>query len=329
MATIGNETAPETQPITGAERHLAKPRSLWGDAARTFLRSKAGMVGGIIIVIFFLVALFAPLLAPYGYLQQNYAALMQPPSAHHLMGTDELGRDILSRVMMSIRTAFLVATLITIVSGVLGILFGAVGALLGGWVDFVVTWLMDALLTIPGLWFAAFISVATRPGIARLAAAIYAGMHWSVFRDTTLIDYLVVVSCLGIVSWPGIGRIVRGQVLSLREKEFLEAERALGASNWWILRKHLLPNLLGAVIVALSVNFGYSMLFEASLSFLGIGIRPPGASLGQMIADGIGHYRSAPHLVAMPGLVLAVVVLAFNFVGDALNDALNPKARQR
>lgn len=328
MAIPGNDQVQQLEALVAPQRRPPKARSLWDDATRTFLRNKAGMVGFIIILVLFLLAIFAPILAPYNYLQQNYSAIMQSPSAHHLMGTDELGRDLLSRVLLSLRTAVLVATLITIIAGVLGVLFGALAGLLGGWVNLVITWIMDALLTVPPLWFAAFISVATRPSVTNLTNVLYQRTHWSSLTNTVLVDYLVVISCLGIVSWPGIGRIVRGQVLALREKEFIEAEHALGASTWWIIRKHLLPNVLGPVIVALSVNFGYSMLFEASLSFLGIGIRPPGASLGQMIADGVGYYRSAPYLVAMPGLVLAIVVLAFNFVGDALNDALNPKARQ-
>ena len=328
MAISGNEQEQQVKPPDVAEPYIQKTRSLWGDAARAFLRNKAGMGGMVIVLCLFIVAIFAPILAPYNYLQQNYAVIMQSPSSHHLMGTDALGRDLLSRVIMSLRTAVLVATLITIIAAVFGVLFGALAGLLGGWVNMVITWIMDAFLTIPPLWFAAFISVATRPGLANLTLWLYQTTHLSAFHDTVVLDYMVVVGCLGLVSWPGVGRIVRGQVLSLREKEFIEAEYALGASTWWIIRKHIVPNVLGPVIVALSVNFGYSMLFEASLSFLGIGIRPPGASLGQMISDGVEYYRSAPYLVAMPGLVLAVVVLAFNFVGDALNDALNPKARQ-
>lgn len=318
-----------TQTNNLAVSHPGKPRNLWGNAARTFFRNKAGVVGFIIVICLFFIAIFAPFIAPYDYSEQNYTAILKPPTGEHLMGTDELGRDILSRVIISLRTAVLVATLITLIAGTLGVLVGSIGALLGGWVDLLLVWVMDALLTIPPLLFAAFISVATRPLISSLTTGLYSATNWAVFKDTVLLDYLVVIGCLAMVSWPGIGRIVRGQVLALREKEFIEAEHSLGASTWWIVRKHLVPNLLGTVIVALSINFGYSVLFEASLSFLGIGIRPPGASLGQMISDGIGRYRSAPYLVAMPGLVLAVIVLAFNFEGDALNDALNPKARQR
>ncbi len=318
-----------TEIVAPVRAPSPRPRSLWSDAARTFLRNKAGMAGLAVFVLLLVVAVFAPLLTPYKFLTQNYSAIMQGPSAKHLMGTDELGRDILSRVMMSVRTAVLVATLVTVISAVLGTLVGALGALIGGWVDAAATWLMDALLTVPPLWFAAFIGVATRPTITNWTTNLFSTTHWAVFKDAVLTDYLVVIGCLGLVSWAGIGRIVRGQVLALREQEFIQAERALGATNWWIVRRHIIPNVLGPVIVALSVSFGYAMLFEASLSFLGIGIRPPGASLGQMISDGIGRYRSAPHLVAMPGLVLAVVVLATNFMGDALNDALNPKARQR
>ena len=327
MISPNEEKLTRSNNLTG--QNPGKSRNLWGNAAQAFFRNKAGVAGFVIVIGLFFVAIFAPLLAPYDYAEQNYSAILKPPTAEHWMGTDELGRDILSRVIISLRTAVLVATLITLVAGTVGVLVGCVGALLGGWVDLAIVWVMDALLTIPTLLFAAFISVATRPLISSITTNLYSSTKWPVFRDTVMLDYLVVIGCLALVAWPGIGRLVRGQVLSLREKEFIEAEHSLGAPTWWIIRKHLIPNLLGTVIVALSINFGYSVLFEASLSFLGIGIRPPGASLGQMISDGIGRYRSAPYLVAMPGLVLALIVLAFNFVGDALNDALNPKARQR
>jgi ABC-type dipeptide/oligopeptide/nickel transport system permease subunit len=306
-----------------------RSRSFWEDAARTFVHNIAGMAGLVVIVLLLVIAIFAPKIAPYNYLTQNYTQLLQGPSSQHLMGTDELGRDLFSRVIISLRTGVTVATLITLFTGVIGFIVGAAGALAGSIFDAAVVWVTDALLSIPALWFAAFISVATRPTIEKWVASLATATHWGIFTTADAADYAVVVFCLGLVSWPGLARIVRGQVLALRQRDFIQAERALGATNWWIVRKHLLPNVLGQVIVTLSVTFGFSLLLEASLSFLGIGIRPPGASLGQMIADGVTRYRSAPYLVAMPGLVLALIVLAFNFVGDALNDALNPQARQR
>lgn len=307
----------------------AKPRSFWGDAARTFSRSKAGMLGLTIAILLFLIAIFAPWLAPYDPLEQDWTALRQPPSPAHIMGTDELGRDLLSRLIMGARTAILVAVIITFSSTIIGTLLGALGAFLGGWFDSGLVWLMDALMNFPGIWLAAFVSVTTRPTIGRLAESIYAATGWESMKDPVILDYLVVFGCLGLISWPGIGRLVRGQVLSLREREFIEAQRAIGAPAWWITTRHLVPNVMGSVIVSMSMGFGNALLAESSLSFLGVGIRPPGASWGNMIASSMGNWRSDPHLVLMPGLILSIAVLAYNYVGDALNDALNPRARER
>jgi ABC-type dipeptide/oligopeptide/nickel transport system permease subunit len=307
----------------------AKPRSLWQDAARAFAKNKAGMLGLIVACIVFLTAIFAPLIAPYDYAEQDWDHLREPPSRTHIMGTDVLGRDIFSRVIFSIRTAVLVACIVTFSTAVIGVLVGAMGPLIGGWVDAVAVWIMDGLLNFPALWLAAFISVVTRPTITRLTENLYARSGWQALRSTVLLDYLVVFSALSFVWWAGLGRLVRGQVLSLREREFIEAQRAIGASPWWITTRHLVPNVLGQVIVQMSTGFGQAMLVESSLSFLGIGIRPPGASLGQMINAGSPLWRSDTHLVAMPGLTLAAIVLAFVFVGDGLNDALNPRARER
>jgi peptide/nickel transport system permease protein len=307
----------------------AKPRSLWGDAARTFAKNKAGMLGLVVACIVFLTAIFAPWVVPYDYAEQDWDHLREPPSRAHIMGTDVLGRDIFSRVIFSIRTAVLVAFIVTFSTALIGVLVGAMGALIGGWVDALVVWIMDGLLNFPALWLAAFISVVTRPTITRLTEGWYEQSGWEALKSTVLLDYLVVFSALSFVWWAGLSRLVRGQVLSLREKEFVEAQRAIGASPWWITTRHLVPNVLGQVIVQMSTGFGRAMLVESSLSFLGIGIRPPGASLGQMINAGSSLWRSDTHLVAMPGLTLALIVLAFVFVGDGLNDALNPRARER
>jgi ABC-type dipeptide/oligopeptide/nickel transport system permease subunit len=306
----------------------AKPRSLWGDAARTFARNKAGMLGLVIVALFVFGAVFAPFIAPYDPLEQDWDTLRQPPTAQHIMGTDELGRDVFSRILMGARTALLVALLTTTISTVIGVLVGALGALIGGWLDALVVWIMDGLMNFPGIWLAAFISVTTRPTVTRIAGILYEQTGWESLKNTVILDYLLVFGALALIGWPGLGRLVRGLVLSLREKEFVEAQRAIGASSWWITTRHLVPNVLGAVIVAMSGSMGGAMLAESSLSFLGIGIRPPGASLGNMIASSISSWRTFPHLVLMPGLVLSLVVLAFNFIGDALNDALNPRARR-
>ena len=307
----------------------SKPRSLWGDAARTFARNKAGIVGLVVACLVLLIAIFAPWIAPYDHVEQDWDHLREPPSPSHIMGTDALGRDLFSRVIMGIRTALFVAVIVTVTTSVIGVLVGAMGALIGGWVDALTVWIMDGLLNFPSLWLAAFINVVTRPTIGRLAENIHGATGWEFMADTVVLDYLIVFSCLSLVWWAGLGRLVRGQVLSLREKEFIEAQRAIGASPWWITTRHLVPNVLGQVLVQMSTGFGRAMLAESSLSYLGIGIRPPGASLGKMIFDGMSTWRADTHLVAMPGLTLALIVMAFVFVGDGLNDALNPRARER
>lgn len=306
-----------------------KARSLWSDAARTFARNKAGMTGLVIAVTVILIAVFAPLIAPYDFADQDWDHVREGPSRTHLMGTDSLGRDLFSRVVMGVRTAVFVAVIVTFSTAIIGVLVGALGAFLGGWTDAVAVWIMDGLLNFPSLWLAAFVSVVTKPIVNRLAQSVYDATGWGFMQDTVVLDYLVVFVCLSFVWWAGLGRLVRGQVLSLREKEFIEAQRAIGAPPMWVTTRHLVPNVLGQVIVHMSTQFGFAMLSESSLSFLGIGIRPPGASLGAMIFAGMANWRSDPHLVAMPGLTLAVIVLAFVFVGDALNDALNPRIRER
>ena len=306
-----------------------KSRSLWGDAARTFARNKAGVLGLTLVGIVLLVAIFAPWIAPYDYTDQDWDHVLEAPSSLHWMGTDAVGRDLFSRVIMGIRTAIMVGFIVSITIAIIGVLVGGMGALIGGAVDAFLVWVMDGLLNFPALWLAAFITVVSKPIMTRVTGSLYEATGWAFWQNTVTLDYLVVFVCLSFVWWAPLGRLVRGQVLSLREKEFIEAQKAIGASPWWITTRHLSPNVLGQVIIQVSTGFGRVMLAESALSFLGIGIQPPGASLGNMIASGISTWRSDPHLVAMPGLTLAAIVVAFVFVGDAVNDALNPRVRER
>jgi len=318
-------------PITTEEFNFMSetPRSLWGDAAREFRRSRTGMLGLFIVILVLFIAITAQWIAPYDYAAQDWLALRQPPSVEHPMGTDAVGRDLFSRVLVSIQTAILVGIIVSVIVGIVGTLVGATAALVGGIVDTVIIWVMDAILNFPTLWLAAFVSVVARPPISQLTRSLYESTGWEIWQNTIVLDYGVVFTVLAFVSWAPLGRLVRGQVLSLREKEFIEAQMAIGASRWWITTRHLIPNVMGPMIVQLSIGIGGVMLAESALSFLGIGIQPPGASLGNLIAIGMESWRSDPHLVAMPGMVLAFIILSFVFVGDALNDALNPRIRER
>ncbi|HEU5326744.1 MAG: ABC transporter permease [Thermomicrobiales bacterium] len=299
-----------------------RQRSLWIDAFDRFRRNKMA-VGSLAFIIFVLLtAVFGPIISPYDPLRQNLLDVAKPPSMAHWFGTDSLGRDYLTRVMMGGRTAFLVAVVVTTITTVMGVLIGTSAAYWGRWFDNLIMRLTDIIMAFPHLLLAMFIAGTIRPRFLDLTKSI----TW--LRGTGVADYLVVFGALAVVSWPGYARLIRGQVLSLVHSEFIAAERMLGASSWKIMRDHLIPNALGPVIVALSAQFGGAMLLESSLSFLGIGIQPPGASWGNMISDNLLTWRYQPHLLAIPGIVLTLVVLAFNFLGDGLNDALNPRARR-
>jgi ABC-type dipeptide/oligopeptide/nickel transport system permease subunit len=294
---------------------LKKVRSIWQDAFRTFKKNKAGMAGLVLALTVIIIAMFAPLVAPYDYLEQDWDHLREAPSKLHIMGTDAVGRDLFSRVLMGVRTAVMVAIMTTAITTVIGVLVGSVAALVGGWVDAVIVWIMDALMNFPALWLAAFLSAVTRPVVSVWVRDLYDTTGWVLFQNSVAIDYIVVFGALSFVWWPGLGRLVRGQVLSIRNTEFIEAQKAIGASTWWIIIHHIIPNVLGQVIVQMTTGFGRAMLTESSLSFLGIGIRPPGASLGQMIFSGMASWRMEPYLVAMPGLGSGLDCGSFCFCG--------------
>lgn len=319
-------SAPATTPATsgrGADLVSAsRQRNLWLDAFKRFRRNSMAMAG-LSLAIFLLVAAWVgPLVSPYDYARQDLLNVNRPPSWSHWMGTDGLGRDYLTRIMMGGRTAFLVAIIVVGISSLLGLIVGAASAFFGGWVDTVAMRFADTILSFPHLLLAMFVVGTVRPPVVNWLTAR------GVDREAALPDYLLVFGALAAVGWAGEARLVRSQVLSLRRQEFVTAARAAGAADGRIVRTHLIPNALGPLIVSASAGFGGAMLAESSLSFLGVGIKPPGASWGNMISENLVTWRYQPHLLAMPGIVLAVAVLAFNFVGDGINDALNPRSRR-
>lgn len=311
--------------VSGKQRTVRSQRGPWRNALGRLARNKMAMVGFGIIVLFALAAVFGGTIAPHDPLKQDLYAIQVGPSTDHWFGTDELGRDLFSRVLTGSRTALLVATLVTFIAAGLGTVIGLVSAYVGGLVDTAFMRFADLLLAFPAFLLAAFINSTLRRPYEDL-------MGW--FADKTGADFLVsksfvdftlIFGALALISWSGYSRLIRGQVLSLREQEFVEAARSIGASTRIILFRHILPNSFAPIVVAVSVNFGNAILAESALSYLGVGIQPPTPSWGQMISANLDQWRYSPHLVIAPGSALALLILAFNFFGDGVADALNPR----
>ena len=313
-----------------AEFESVKQRSLWLDGLDRLVRNRASMLGLFIAVLIVSVAIFGPYMAPYDYLRQDLSSIRSPPSWEHWMGTDLVGRDIMSRIMLGARTAVFVALVVVTVSTTLGVVLGAIAAFGGGRVDDLIMRIADVTFGFPDLLLAAFLSIALRQPVISWVGVLYQRTGWELLKETLFLDYALMFGALSLVGWAGYARLIRGQILSLRERDFIRAEVALGIPDRVIISRHLLPNSMAPVIVSLTISIGSTMLSEASLSFLGLGIQPPGASWGNMINDGLGGaWLSSPHLVAMPGLALAIAVFGFNFLGDGINDALNPREIRR
>jgi ABC-type dipeptide/oligopeptide/nickel transport system permease subunit len=277
------------------------------------LRKNPLAFGSLVVLGFIVaVALLAPLIAPYDFAAQTLSDRLQPPGGKHLFGTDELGRDTLSRLMYGARISLLVALGVEASVVTLGLLVGLVAGYFGGKIDAALMWLTNVLLAFPDV----------------LLAILLLGTLGAVGSSPLKSIGLVIVS-LGITGWPPLARLVRGQALTLRKREFVEASRALGASHGRILLKHILPNLLSPLLVAVTVDIAGVILAEATLSFLGIGVQRPYPSWGRMINDALEYYRTEPRLLILPAACLSVTVLALNFLGDGLRDALDPRQRGR
>ena len=302
-----------------------KSRGLWSDAFKRLVRNRLSMVGFFIFLLLFFTAILGPLLAPYPYMLQNLDRIAEGPSGDYVLGTDDLGRDMLSRIMWGARTAGIVAIISTLFSLILGTVLGAVAAYSGSWVDWLVGRAVDVTMSIPQLLFASLIAATFRKPVADWVDSMYEATGLGFFSTPTYVDLIVVFGALSFIQWPGYARLIRGQILSLREREFVEAARAIGVSQKKILLRHLIPNALGPLIVLLTFSFGGAIVAESGLSFLGVGVQPPQASWGAMISDNSLSWRYRPWLVAVPGLTLAIVSVGINFLGDGLNDALNPR----
>ncbi len=271
---------------------------------RAAKRNWLAVIGIVLVATFIVFALFPPWIAPQDPAHIELASRLQPPSLAHWCGTDELGRDILSRLIYGARISMLVGSSVVLGALFLGLVIGSVAGYYGGKVDrFVNVILMNAFLSFPGILIAISFVAFRGPGVFNLILAL----------------------CLG--GWVGYARLVRAQVLAAREREYVEAARALGASDWRVITRHILPNIIQPVIVQAAIGMAGAVLAEATMSFLGLGVPPPTASWGSMLNDGRAHLFDAPHLVLFPAAAVMLAVLSFNFIGDALRDYLDPRSR--
>lgn len=280
-----------------------KRTSLWLDVWRRLVKNKAAMVGLAIIIIMVLCAIFADVIAPYGYDDQDLSQKMQFPSSQHILGTDNFGRDILSRIIYGSRISLQVGLVSVAVSIVVGGIFGAVAAFYGGKTDNVIMRFMDILMAIPGMLLAIAIAAALGPGLGNMMIAI------------------------GVGSVPGYARVVRASVLTVRDEEFVEAARSIGASDFRIILRHIIPNALAPIIVQATLGVAGAILSCASLSFLGLGITPPTPEWGAMLSSARQYIRNYWYMATFPGIAIMLTVYALNVLGDGLRDALDPRLK--
>lgn len=305
---------------------LERPETnLWKDAFRRLCKNKMSVLGGIIIIILVILSIFAPYIAPYHYADGSFMNNYEKPGEKYLLGADFMGRDVLSRIIYGTRISLSVGMIGALTSFFIGVLYGLISGYYGGKVDNVMMRIVDIMYGFPTLLLIILMMVLFKSTFAVTTPGTFAGTLSDI--DKSFGGLFFIFIGIGITAWIGMARIARGMALSLREKEYVEAARATGNSNFKIMIKHILPNLIGPCIVAVTLQIPRYITFEAFLSFIGLGVNPPTPSWGMMISEGYKAIRSNPHLALYPGLALAITMLAFNFLGDGLRDALDPRMK--
>lgn len=274
------------------------------DAWRRLKQNKAAMLGLFIIVFIIIVAVAGPWISPLSYSDQNLTAANQPPSAEHWFGTDNLGRDLFIRVLYGARISLAIGIVASCINLTIGVVYGGIAGFFGGRVDKIMMNIVDVLYGIPVLLYVILLMVILKPGLTNIFIA------------------------LGIAYWLGMARIVRAQILSLKEQEYVLAARTVGADSWRILFRHLLPNSMGPIIITMTLAIPEAIFTEAFLSFIGLGVAAPMASWGVLASEGVTSLRSYPFQLFFPAMAISITMLAFNFLGDGLRDALDPRARR-
>ncbi|HTK33986.1 MAG TPA: ABC transporter permease subunit [Caulobacteraceae bacterium] len=305
MSAFGPELAPGSRRGAAAMAGAApRGRSLWDDALRRLMRNRAAVASLIVLALLLVAAAIGPYLAAYPYDQVNKNDVwVGPLTGDHLLGTDSLGRDLLARLLIGLRVSLAVGVVATFVSLVIGVIWGATAGYLGGRVDELMMRIVDILYSLPYIFFVILLMV------------------------TFGRNFILMFVAIGAVEWLTMARIVRGQTLSLKQKEFVEAARAAGVSGSAIVARHVVPNLLGPVVVYVTLTIPGVILAESFLSFLGLGVQEPLTSLGVLIANGALEMELAPWLLVFPSIVMVVTLMCFNFIGDGLRDAIDPKDR--
>lgn len=287
------------------ESQIGEADTLW-DQIKTMIRqNKLAALSAVIIAVIALAAIFAPLAAPYDPYAQTLTARLQAPGGAHILGTDELGRDVFSRIIYGARVSLLVGLVPTIISMAVGTVLGLCAGFYGGKVDFAIMRLADVMLAFPSLLLAMVITYTIGGGLVSIFIALI------------------------LVNWAGTARIVRSQTLSLKEAEYVEAARSIGVKRWKIMFRHILPNCLPSLIVLFTLNIPSAILTESSLSFLGAGLQPPSASWGLAVVRGKKYLFSEPWLSIAPSVAIMIVVMVFNFLGDGLRDVLDPYLKEQ
>lgn len=295
---------PATEPNNPVTPKAPKQTRLWVESISRILKSKTSLIGLLIIILLLVVAAIAPMIATHDPEIQQVLDRYQPPSSQHYLGTDELGRDIFSRIVYGTRISLQIGVIAVGISLIVGVLLGGIAGFFGRWLDMIIMRLIDIMMAFPSILLAIAMVAVLGPGLTNAMIAV------------------------GIVGIPHFARIVRSTVLSVKETEYIESARAIGVKNKRILFRHVLPNCMAPIIVQTTLSVGTAILDAAGLSFLGLGAQPPDPEWGAMLSDGRAALQSAPWVVAFPGMAIFLFVLGFNLFGDGLRDALDPRMKQ-
>ncbi len=331
----------KAKTLSGGQALTQKPESLWKDALRRLVRNRAAVIGGILIIILYFFAIFAGMLTPYTYDEQVLTDNNKVPqwlvrifpgmesyaetSENYLLGADYVGRDLFSRIVYGARVSLTVAIIGPLISLILGVTYGSISGFFGGTLDNLMMRLVDVLYAFPTLLFVILLMAFFRSTFSKPDPGTFSYMVSQL--DTKMGGMLFIFIGIGLTAWETMARLTRGQVLSVREKEFIEAARTIGATNGRIMFRHILPNVVGPLVVAETLAIPGYISTEAFLSYIGLGVNPPTPSWGAMISDGAQVVRTYPNQTLFPALALAITMFAFNFLGDGLRDALDPRLR--